>query len=119
MNIIFTIGAILLGGFFVYNAINHFRNIGMLTGYAHSKRVPGAKFAVVFTGIMLLVGGLYIMTGFLFTAGLWIEIVFLIGVTGFMHRFWEDTDPARRAADMMSFSKNLAILGALLMLAAK
>lgn len=116
MEILFIIGRILLGGFFVYNAISHFIKLNMLSGYAKSKGVPAAKFSVVFTGIMLLVGGLSIIFNVYAMIGIWILIVFLVLTTAMMHPFWKEKDPMARMHDQIGFMKNLAILGALLIM---
>jgi len=42
---------------------NHFKNLGMLTGYAQSKGVPMPKAAVLLTGAMMFLGGLGILLG--------------------------------------------------------
>lgn len=38
METIFLIGRIILGGYFLYNAYNHFTELDALTGYAQSKK---------------------------------------------------------------------------------
>ena len=44
---LFVLGRILLGGYFIMSGFNHFKNLGMLTGYAQSKGVPMPKAAVM------------------------------------------------------------------------
>jgi hypothetical protein len=53
----FVIGRALLGGFFLYNGINHFRQADALATYAKAKNVPAPKAGVIATGAMLTVGG--------------------------------------------------------------
>lgn len=119
MNIIYIIGQILLGGFFVYNGINHFITLEGSAGYAKSKGVPAAKFAVAFASLMLVVGGISILTGFMMDIGAWILVIFLLGVTFTMHPFWKAADPQHRMIETIMFAKNIALLGALLMIAAR
>lgn len=116
--ILFTIGRIILGGYFVYNAYGHFAHIKNMTGYTQSKGVPLPKFAVLLTGLMLLFGGLSILFEKYTTAGLWLLVIFFIGVTYKMHQFWKATDPMAKMTEQIQFTKNLALLGALLMLLA-
>ena len=62
-SIIFIIGRILLGGFFINSGINHFKGIGMMSGYAQMKGVPLPKVSVVFSGALVLLGGLSVLLG--------------------------------------------------------
>lgn len=50
--------------------------------------------------------------------GIILLIVFMLGTTFTMHNFWTVSDPQMKQADMINFRKNLAIVGALLMLLA-
>ena len=115
---IFMIGRILLGGYFLFNAFNHFSNITMMGGYAQSKGVPSPKAAVGFSGLLLLVGGLSILLGVYPTAGVITLALFLIPVTTMMHAFWKVEDPMAKMGEMVNFTKNMALLGAALTLLA-
>jgi uncharacterized membrane protein YphA (DoxX/SURF4 family) len=116
MEIIFWVGKILLGGFFVWNGIEHFTNIKNLTGYAKHKKLPMAREMVYLSGVLLLLGGFSIIfTGFV-DLGILILIVFMLTTTFMMHRFWELSDPMEKMHDKISFMKNLAITGALIMI---
>ena len=119
MEIINIIGGIIFGGFFVYNGVMHFIKLDSMTAYADSKRVPKPKFAVLFGGIMLIIGGLSVMTGFASAIGVWILVIFMLATTAMMHRFWDATDPMVRMSETVQFAKNIAIIGALLMIATK
>jgi uncharacterized membrane protein YphA (DoxX/SURF4 family) len=46
MEIAFLMGRIIYGGYFLWNGINHFRNLGMMSGCAQSKGTPAPKVAV-------------------------------------------------------------------------
>lgn len=116
MEVLFIIGRILLGGFFIYNAVGHFMRVNMMSGYAKSKGVPAAKFSVIFTGLMLLVGGLSIVLNMYAIIGIWILIAFLVVTTAMMHPFWKEKDPSVRMNEQIGFMKNLALIGALLMM---
>jgi putative oxidoreductase len=39
-NVLFLIGRILFGGYFIYNGYNHLKNLSMMSGYAKTKGVP-------------------------------------------------------------------------------
>ena len=118
MRALFLAGRAIFGGFFAYNGVNHFQNKKMMAAYAESKGVPAtaAEAAIPATGAMLLAGGLSIMAGASPRQGLATVIGFLIPVTLQMHRFWEAEDPQERMNEMIQFSKNLALVGAAMML---
>lgn len=114
---LFLIGRILLGGYFVYNAIMHFKNLEGMTAYAKMKGVPFARLAVIVTGIMLLLGGLSIISGMFTIIGIGALILFLIPTTFMMHAFWKENDSQARMNEQINFTKNLALLGALMVIA--
>lgn len=118
MGALFLIGRIVLGGYFLYNAFNHFKHLTGYTGYARSKGVPNPKAAVLVTGIMLALGGLSIILGMYIVLGMWLLVLFLIPTTITMHPFWKVVDPMARQAEQINFFKNIALVGALLMLSA-
>jgi uncharacterized membrane protein YphA (DoxX/SURF4 family) len=64
MYVLFVIGRILFGGYFIYNALGHFMKLGALSGYAASKKIPMPKAAVIISGVALLLGGLSIVINF-------------------------------------------------------
>src|SRR5438093_3605051 len=116
MRALFLLGRALFGGFFVFNGINHFRNQEGMSQYAEANGVPAADTAVPATGAMLLTGGLSVLLGVKPRQGLAALIGFLVPVTLQMHRFWEVEDPQQRMNEMVHFSKNLALIGAALMM---
>lgn len=87
MEILFLVGRIVLGVYYLFNAFNHFRNLEMMTGYAASKGVPSPKLAVVATGVLLLLGGLSILLGYQPTIGVLLIVIFLVPVAFMMHNF--------------------------------
>jgi len=116
MRALFVLGRLIFGGFFAYNGINHFLHQKSMSQYAEAKGVPAAESAIPATGAMLLAGGASIMTGLKPRQGLAAVIGFLIPVTLQMHRFWEEQDPNQRMAEFVHFTKNVALLGAALMM---
>ena len=110
------IGRLLLGGFFINSGFKHFSNLTMMAGYSQSKGIPSPKAAVVFSGLLLLIGGLSILLGVYPTVGTLALVLFLVPVTFMMHAFWKVKDPMARMGETVNFTKNLALLGAALML---
>ncbi len=116
MDIVLLIGRILFGGFFIMSGLNHFQNLGMMSGYAESKNVPVPSPAVITTGVMLVVGGASVLLGILPIVGLTVLIVFLLSTLATMHDFWNVKDRQQRAAEQVNFLKNVALIGASLAL---
>ncbi|MCS7081827.1 MAG: DoxX family protein [Bacteroidetes bacterium] len=116
MELLFVLGRVLFGGFFVLNGINHFTRQATLVEYAASRGVPAATFAVSATGGMILLGGFSVMFGIVPQFGLILIMIFLVPVTLKMHAFWHIDDPGLRLVEQSNFYKNLALLGAALML---
>jgi len=117
MAYLFLLGRILFGGFFVLSAIeSHFMGYKGAVGYAKMKKVPLPEIGVLVSGAMIFLGGLGVILGVYTTVSLWLIILFLLPVSFMMHAFWADTDPNTKMVNKIMFSKNLALLGAALML---
>jgi putative oxidoreductase len=115
IEILFLIGRIIVGGYFLMAAFNHFTKTGMMAGYAQSKGTPSPKAAVMGTGVLLLLGGLSFLLGYHPTIGTILLIIFLLGVSFKIHAFWLVSDPTARMNEQINFGKNMAMIGFLLM----
>ena len=116
MRPLFLLGRAIFGGYFLYNGINHLVHREMMSQYAGSKGVASPEAAVTTSGAMLVAGGLSVLTGLKPRQGLASIIGFLIPVSLQMHRFWDEQNPEKRMAEMINFSKNMALVGAALMM---
>lgn len=115
MSILFLIGRIILGIYFLDNASHHFFGLKMVSGFAASRGVPLPKAAVLVSGTLLLVGGLSILTGYRPAIGIAALMLFLLPVTLKVHTFWQFEDPMLKMTERINFTKNFALLGSLLM----
>jgi putative oxidoreductase len=115
MNIAFLIGRIIFGGYWLMASFNHFKNLNYMSEYAKARRTPFPKLAVAGTGVILLLGGLNMLLGVYPVVGIILLIVFLLGVSFQMHSFWKASDAQTKQIDMINFTKNVALVGALLM----
>jgi uncharacterized membrane protein YphA (DoxX/SURF4 family) len=113
---LFLLGRILYGGFFVLGGLNHFQHLNMMAGFTASKGVPGAKVLVMLSGLLILVGGLLVIVGWHARIGLACIVLFLVPVTFLMHNYWVETDMMQRINQRVNFQKNVALLGAALMM---
>jgi len=115
-SVVLYLGRILFGGFFIHSGYNHFANLPMMAGYTQSKGVPMPKPAVAVTGGLLTVGGLSVLFNVYPVIGLTALTLFLVPVTFLMHAYWKVQDPMAKVGDSVNFRKNLALLGAVLVL---
>jgi putative oxidoreductase len=115
---VLTLGRALFGGYFLYNGINHFVNRRMMSDYARSKQVPAAALAVPASGALIMLGGLSVLTGVQPKIGASLIATFLLSVSPQMHDFWNVEDPQQRMAEMVNFTKNMALVGAACLTAA-
>ena len=116
MEILFILGRILFGGFFVLSGIRHFQHLDMMAGFTGSKGFPAPRLAVIVSGLMIIVGGLSILLGLRPVWGVALISAFLLPVTFVMHQYWKHTDPMMRINDQVNFLKNIALLGGAWML---
>ena len=93
-----------------------FANAEGLIGGARAGGVFWAPFFVYLTGIMLILGGGFVIFNFLPRAGLALILLFLIPAAFIMHDFWTFSDPDVAAAQLSSFLRNMSLSGAALML---
>lgn len=116
MLILLWIGRIIAGLYFLQNAYNHLVKTNDLVGYAQSKGVPSPRLAIIGSGILLLLGGLALVTGMYMALGALLLIIFLLPVSFMMHAFWKIQEPQARAMEHVQFMKNMALVGLLLVL---
>jgi putative oxidoreductase len=115
---LFLIGRILFGGYFIIMAVNHFTHVEQMAGYTQSKAVPSPRLAVLFTGLLLLIGGIGVLLGIYVNVAIAALVLFFVPVTFTMHAFWKVQDPQAKMMEQVQFMKNLALLAAVLMLLA-
>jgi putative oxidoreductase len=109
------IGRIIFSISFLMAGFTHF--MPQSIAYAASKGTPMPNVIVPASGILALTGGLSIVLGYKAKLGAWLLILFLIPVTFIMHNFWMVTDPMQQQIGMAFFIKNLAMIGAALLIA--
>ena len=115
MDDLFLLGRIIFGGFFAFNGGNLLLSNAASVQYAAAKGVPIPEVAVAIAGLLILVGGVSLLLGFMPHLGAACIVLFLAVVTPAMHNFWAVTDPAQRLPDMINFTKNVALMGGALM----
>lgn len=109
MEILFIVGRILLALVFIMSGINHTFKPG-------SAGAPVPKFVESLGGLTALLGGLSLIFGYQMIFGALLLIGFLIIITPMGHAFWKITDPMQKMMEMANFMKNVALIGALLVI---
>ena len=112
----FLAGRLILGGFFLYNGINHFLQKEGMAQYAGAKNVPNPELAVLTSGALLAAGGASLILGLKPKFGILPILAFLGVVSPMMHDFWNVQDQQMKQNELINFSKNMALLGAALAL---
>lgn len=108
------IGTAMFAAIFITSGIGHLTKANDMAGYAAHKGVPNAKLMVQLSGIVILVGGLLLLTHVAVAIGALLIALFCIAAAVQMHPFWKETDPMARMNEQVAFSKDLALAGAAL-----
>lgn len=116
MGLLLLVGNILFGGFFVIGGAMHFMKLSKMTEYARSKGAPAPKLSVMATGMAIMLAGLGVALGVYQLLSLIVIAGFLVVITPIMHAFWKIPEPNMRMLEMQMFLKNMALLGAALIL---
>jgi putative oxidoreductase len=90
---------------------------GAAVGAAHQHGVPLPSLAVPLAGLVALAGGLSLALGYHGRIGAWLLVLFLVPVTLYMHAFWGEGHSATAHTEQIEFLKNLALVGAALIVA--
>ena len=116
MDILLVIGRVLFALIFINSGIAHITKMQAMTGYAQFKKVPAPKLAVIVTGLMIIIGGLYIAFGVYADLGALLLAVFLVLTAFMMHNFWTIADAQAKQSETINFFKNLSLAGAALII---
>jgi putative oxidoreductase len=115
-DVIWLVARCLIGGIFVYSG---FGKLTGLEGFAASlakNGVPVPEIMAVIGAAVEFFGGLAIVLGIKSRYAALLMALFTINATLISHRFWELPDPAMFKMQSVHFMKNVAILGAFLLL---
>ena len=110
------LGRVIFGLYFVYSGIIHFAKYQGLKEYAAFKKIPAAGASVIITGLILLGGGLGILTGYLIQTALILLAIFLLVAAFTIHNYWTVDDENAKAGEQNQFLKNIALASVSLLL---
>lgn len=116
MDVLFLIGRILFGLLFLGSAFAHLTQSVGMGAYAESRGVKPGRPAVIASGLVILVGAVLVILGIWIDVGAILLGLFLLSAAFLMHAFWREEDPGARQMEMIQFQKDIALLGASLIL---
>ena len=108
----------LVGLLFLVAGYTKIGGFDYVAGWMASMGLPAASFLLVLTIALEIVAGLMLIVGIKTRWAALALIAFTIPTTLIFHAFW-NVDAAQFADQQTAFLKNLAIIGALLMIAAQ
>jgi putative oxidoreductase len=117
-SLLYLFGRFLLGGLFVSGGVEHFFALPLLTGIMEARGVPAAKAVLILGSLWQIVFGLLLVFGVWLAPAAFALILFLLVASVIFLNFW-DKQGAERSVQRNSFLANVAIIGALLMVAAQ
>ncbi|MCZ6857580.1 MAG: DoxX family protein [Gemmatimonadetes bacterium] len=110
-------GRVLFCTLFIMMGMMHFVKLDDVSAMAASKGVPAAKPATIVGGLMILVGGVFVLLGWHRFIGAGLIAIFLFFSATLGHQFWKESDPTVKRGEMAHFMKDLALAGAALLIA--
>jgi putative oxidoreductase len=117
--VITVVGRAMLAMVFLMSAVgNKIPNFNQVTGYMTSEGVPAAQLMLAGAIVFLIAGSLALIVGFKARIGASLLLVFLVLATYFFHDFWTFEDAAEKQQQMIQFMKNMALMGAMLLIIA-
>lgn len=111
------IGRVLIALIFVISGFFKIVGYSQTVAFATSKGLPLASVAIAGAIVIEVLGGLAVLVGFKTRIAAWILFLYMIPTTLVFHNFWAMTG-IQQQDNMAHFMKNVAIMGALLLLAA-
>jgi uncharacterized membrane protein YphA (DoxX/SURF4 family) len=118
VDVVFLIGRILFALLFVSSGFMAHLGKGGKVGrdYARSLGAPAPDILVPLSGVAIIAGGAMIALGIWADLGALLVIGFLVSITPIMHAFWKVDDPQEQQIQSAMFFKNVALLGAALII---
>ena len=111
------LGRILLGGYFAFAGLNHFMKDEEMAGWIESKGLPMPDVLNYLAGGLLLVSGLDIVFGTYPIVAWGALSLFTLKASILFHDFW-NMEGEDKQNQMVNFTKNMALLGGLMLFAA-
>jgi putative oxidoreductase len=111
------VGRLLIATLFIVAGIPKFTEPGAAVAYMSSQGIPNPDVLVYVAGAAEILGGLALAFGFLTRLAAVGLVIYLVPVTLYFHHFW-NLEGMEAKTQLVNFTKNLALMGGLLMVAA-
>ena len=109
-------GRILISLIFLMSGLGKVFQFDGQVAYAASQGVPLANLAIIISIIAELAAATMIILGYRARLGALILLVWMIPVSVMLHAFWNIEDAMAQQMHMIMFMKNLAMMGAMLLI---
>ena len=108
------LGALLIGGVFVFAGVEHFVKFGAMRDYLAAQKFPAPALMLSAGSTVEVVGGLLLAIGLArpFAAGA--LVLFTLATNVMLLRFWASAEPERQVL-RNAFLINIAVIGGLLL----
>jgi putative oxidoreductase len=115
------IGRVLFSLIFIASGISKIGDWQKTIDYMESHNMIFIPFFLIMAMLLQVLGGLSIITNYKTKVGVVLLLVFLIPATFIFHNFWSlptetEIDMVNQQYEMVSFLKNITIIGALLLI---
>jgi putative oxidoreductase len=117
--ILAVLGRLMLAAIFLLSAAGKLADFNGTAGMMASKGIPAAPVMLVGAIAFEIAGGLSILLGYRPRIGAVLLLVFLVLASYYFHDFWKIGDPKQKQDQMIHFLKNLAIMGAMVLIIAE
>ena len=116
--LLYLFGRFLLGGLFVFGGVEHFLVLPLLTGVMAARGVPSARAVLILGSLWQILFGLLLIFGIWLAPAAFALILFTLIASAMFLDFWNKSGP-ERSNQRNAFLVNVALVGALLMVAAQ
>ncbi|AZO31224.1 MULTISPECIES: DoxX family protein [unclassified Mesorhizobium] len=108
------IGALLIGGVFVFAGIEHFLKFKAMRDYLASRKFPAPTFMLAAGSALEIVAGLMLALGIAVPFAAGALVLFTLAANVMLLRFWASEEPERQVL-RNAFLINFAVIGGLLL----
>ena len=114
--ILVLIGRLIFMVYFLMAGWNHVKNSDAMVGYARSMRFPVPAVGGWVTGVVLIIGGLFIGLGIWPDIGALLIGLFLLTAAAYFHRFWQVGEDMKMTQTFAFWRNGLGLAGCLIMI---
>lgn len=110
------VGRVMISMIFLMSGMGKVFQFEAQVGYATSQGVPMASVAIALSALIEIAAVVMIVVGYKARLGAAALFLWMIPVSFMMHAFWTIADPMSMQINMIMFMKNIAMMGAMLMI---